>query len=419
MYYYEQSRLTDNINKLAQYTTGATVLSQDDLAQQAQFFGLMAGGMGLYGAGKGGYWLYKNRKDVSGAWDAYKNGSAAKNLDFKNMQGKNIFESFGNISRNQYLDKIANSNFGTFKTLTPDEVAKLSADGKIRYNSKLKLAKQKEATYKDLKRLIEDAKKKTGKAQKEALKEIKQKMAKANLDIFDFKMARDSKVLKNIVKSTHFQKVMAGLRKYSGYNSIKGFKLAAEAGKYGKFAKLAKFAKFGKGNALFIALSAIGEAGDVSYAFKHGVGGKQLAYSTGSIAANIAGFAVGAQAGGILGAEVGGAIGTIVPGIGNIIGAGVGWLIGTACGIAGGYLADKAYKGVVGKSPAELKKEEIAAQASYNATTSAEGGAELISAFEQKIQNEGTNDEETKQALEAYSAVVDAMGIQNKFQATA
>src|SRR5574344_232546 len=132
MYYYEQARLTDNINRLAQYTTGATVLSQDDLAQQAQFFGLMAGGMGLFNAGKGGYWLYKNRKDVSGAWDAYKNGSIAKNIDFKNMQGNNIFESFGNIGRNQYLDRIANNNFGTFKELSPDEFSKLGENGKIR-----------------------------------------------------------------------------------------------------------------------------------------------------------------------------------------------------------------------------------------------------------------------------------------------
>lgn len=409
MYYYELQRLRTNVSTMAKYTSGLDITPPHELNDQVVGGELIGSGYGIFKLGQGAYWLGKNRKDIPGAWKTFRNDCRVKNATARQMKGKNIFQTLKNIDRNTKINKISANIPKEMKNLSAAEYAKLSETDKLKYNNKLILSKQKEQVYKRIKDMITHAKGLRGKDQKLALKQIQIEMSNAKLDVFNIKMLRDNKMLAKAVKSTRMQRAMAGFRKFSGYNAAKGFKLKAEAGKFGKAFKVLKYTKGAKGNIIFAGIQLAMDYNDIDYAFKHGKGKEQLAYSAGSFITSMAGYAAGAAASASLGAEIGTAVGTICPGPGNIVGGIAGAAVGFVCGCIGGMIADKAYQGIVGKSPADKLKENEASQKASNAMTSSVSAVNLLNECEQKIKNEGTDDEETKMALDAYNAVLDEL----------
>ena len=135
-------------------------------------------------------------------------------------------------------------------------------------------------------------------------------------------------------------------------------------------------------------------------------GTKQLAKTGAVVAAEGAGFAIGAKVGAIAGAKAGAVIGTFIGGpVGTAVGGAVGALIGVGVGILGSWLAGKGARALVGKSELEKHREAEAEKLVQNAKKSEKGKQELLAKVEKKAEEEnGCTDEEVIEAYEKLAA---------------
>ena len=379
--------------KLASYAAGANINHNDaaDLNSELLFTGgLMLLPLGLQGGKavfwQGPKWILQNKGNYTSAWQTHKaNNQASKNA-LKYLKGNNIFETINNRSYYNNLLELEKKvpvkpDYSQWATLKKESQRK-----KYFNNGK------KAAYYDEVKKLIEEAKTKklTGKALKEHLKKVDEALAKADLRV---KEAINSGLIKPATKRG---KIWSGIKKYSGYDAVD---TALKKGATSSNKAVKALSKGAKGGGL--ATAAIGlaiETPELIETYKTcgaAKGTKQLAKTTAVVAAEGAGYAIGAKVGGIAGAKIGAAVGTCIGGpVGTAVGAAVGGIIGVCTGVLGSWLAGKGVKELLGKSELEKHKQAEAQKLVKAAKESEEGKAQLLAKVEEKAQNDGgCNDE--------------------------
>ena len=226
--------------------------------------------------------------------------------------------------------------------------------------------------YKDVTKLTNEAKNLQGKELAAKLDEIKIAQTKAKI------AENNAKAAGEITKSTTFGKAASWVKTKTGVRAIENKVLKGTISSNKAIKVISKGAKAGGAMAV---ISAVVEAPNVVKTYKElgaKKGTKQLGKSAVKVAADTAGFAIGAKVGGIAGAKIGATIGTCIGGpIGTAVGGAVGAIIGIAGGLLGSWLAGKAARAVVGKDELEIAQEEQTKKLAEAAKENPELQAEL------------------------------------------
>lgn len=206
-----------------------------------------------------------------------------------------------------------------------------------------------------LRTLVSEANKLEGKELAAKLKEIKRAETQAKIAVQEAKAAGLLQSNTTLGKATSWVKTKTGVR------AAETAVLKGTISENTVIRTLSKGAKAGGGMAI---ISAAIESPTVYKAYKeHGakVGTKQLGQSAVKVAAETAGYAIGAKLGGIAGAKVGATVGTFIGGpIGTAVGGAIGTIIGVGCGILGSWLAGKGARALVGEDAIEVAKKKEA-----------------------------------------------------------
>lgn len=309
---------TQEFNRLYGLAMGAGANHYDmlsDFNSQAIGMGVLIGGQGAYK----GYSLWKNNgKSISGAWNAAQTSRAARSAENAALKGNNVWETLNNRLRNSKIKELG----AKYAEYAPESVS-ISARGKRKYLRNVEKSKY----YDNVRQLINEAKGKKGAELKSYLKRIEKALADAKLNI------HNAGISGNLKPVTKTGKALGKVKKYTGYNAVKGKALKATAGSK----TLRAISKGAKGNALFAVLALASESGEIIDAYKENTsaGNKKLGQKAIVIGAEIGGYAAGSAAGAAIGAAIGTAVCPII-----------GTAIGAACGIAvsclTGWLARKA-----------------------------------------------------------------------------
>lgn len=309
---------SQEFNRLYGLAMGAGANHYDmlsDFNSQAIGMGVLIGGQGAYK----GYSLWKNNgKSISGAWNAAQTARAVRSTENAALKGNNIWETLNNRLRNTKIKEIGTK----YAEYAPESVS-ISARGKRKYLRNVEKSKY----YDNVRQLINEAKGKKGAELKSYLKRIEKALADAKLNI------HNAGITGNLKPVTKRGKAWGKVKKYSGYNAVKGKALKATAGSK----TLRAISKGAKGNALFAVLALASESGEIIDAYKENssAGNKKLGQKAIVIGAEIGGYAAGSAAG----AAIGAAIGTAAC---PIIGTAIGAVCGIAVSCLTGWLARKA-----------------------------------------------------------------------------
>lgn len=164
-----------------------------------------------------------------------------------------------------------------------------------------------------------------------------------------------------------------------------------------------------KGNTLFVAIeSGIQLFTNVIPTFvKLGPvsGAKQLLKSSLKVAGSVGGWAAGAAAGAAIGEM-------IFPAGGGLVGGIIGAAIGLAGGFAGSAVGTKVAGAIAGKDELELAKDKEAEEMSNVAQNDPQSTMQLVARAKQKLQEEGTDSEESKVVADSLQRVASATGSQ-------
>lgn len=416
--------MTGPVNKdyyrLASYATGAQINHNPFGVQELQSQLLFAGGtMAIpiaFKAGKAALWTapqwaYKNFGNYTSAWQELMAKNKASKDAINYLKGNNILETINNRSNYNSLLELEKNlktapDYRTWSSLKTESARKkfINQGKKARY-------------YDEARQLIEEAKTKklTGKELKAHLKKVDEAIAKADLAVHKAVTSGEIK------PATLRGKAWAGVKKYTGYDTVNG---ALKKGATSSNKVVRNLAKGAKGGGL--ATAAIGlaiETPEIIETYKKcgaGKGTKQLAKTTAVVAAEGVGYAVGAKVGAIAGAKVGATIGTCIGGpVGTAIGGTVGALIGVGTGILCSWAAGKGVKAMVGKSELEKHNEQQARKLAKDAIKSEEGKEKLLSKVEEKSQEEGgCTDEEVIAAYEKLTNDKEEMIAENNTHST-
>ena len=362
----------------ANYALGVNPITYN-LAENISGGAIFQGGLIFAGQGyKGLSWLYENKGNYSNAWQRYLNTRNLNIANDKAIKGKNIFETAKNRIGNNSL-KMLEAKIAEVKPMNYSDFAQLNKKAQIKYNNNI----IKSNYYKEVRKLIAKAKGTKGAELKSYLKQIDEAMAKAQLNI------HNAKVSGIITPATKRGKILAGIKKYSGYNKAAG-KIAEKSVTSKTLRTLAKGAK---GNAAAAIITTAIEIPELVKTFKecgNKKGMKQLGKTAMVVGAEIGGYAAGAAAGAAIGASIGTAA---CPIIGTAIGA----ICGIAVSCISGWLARKA----VGKSELEKHKEQKALELAQTAIKDQVVKKELLTTCTKKVQESGeTPDEELLKAYE-------------------
>lgn len=396
------SPINNDYYKLASYAAGAQLnhnpFGVEELQSQLIFAGAttalplawQTGKAALWTAPK---WAWQNFGNYTTAWNALQEKNKAAKDAIKYLKGDNIFQTINNRSNYNSLLELEK------KTTARPTYAEMSATTKPSARAKLFNKSVKATYYDEARKLIEEAKAKklTGKELREHLKKVDEAIAKADLEVH-------KAVKSGLIKpATKMGKAWAGVKKYTGYDAVNGALKKGAASSNKAVRTIAKGAKGGG-----IATAAIGlaiETPEIIETYKKcgaGKGTKQLAKTTAVVAAEGAGYAVGAKVGAIAGAKLGATIGTCIGGpVGTAIGGAVGALVGVGTGILCSWLAGKGVKSLMGKSELQKHNEAEAKKLAKNAKNSKEGKEKLLSEVEKKAaESGGCTDEEVIAAYE-------------------
>lgn len=305
---------TQEFNRLYGLAMGAGANHYDmlsDFNSQAIGMGVLIGGQGVLK----GYSLWKNNgKSISGAWNAAQTARAARSAENAALKGNNVWETLNNRLRNSKIKELG----AKYAEYAPESVS-ISARGKRKYLRNIEKSKY----YDNVRQLINQAKGKKGAELKSYLKQIEKALADAKLNI------HNASISGNLKPVTKTGKAFGKVKKYTGYNAVKGKALKASANSK-TMRGIGKCLKGAKGNALFAVLALASESGEIIDAYKENssVGNKKLVQKGIVIGAEIGGYAVGSAAGAAIGAAIGTAACPII-----------GTAIGAACGIAVSCLA--------------------------------------------------------------------------------
>ena len=265
--------------------------------------------------------------------------------------------------------------------------------------------------YNDLNipKLMEEAKGLTGKELTAKMKEIEAAKTQANI------LINDAKAAGTIKRSTGLGRACSWVKTKSGARAVQN---AVNKGTLSANATVRTLSKGVKAGGAMAAISMAMEVPTIAEGFKHDkkTGWKQVGYSTATVAAETAGYVVGAKVGGIAGAKIGATIGTCIGGpIGTAIGGVVGTIIGVGAGLLCSWFAGKAAKKVLGKSPVEKAKENDAKQLADAASQDKESQIALAQAASEKIQNgEVVSEADANTAIESIERV--ATGVETEIQ---
>ncbi len=379
--------------KLAGYAVNAEVNHNDAADLQSEL--LFTGGLMFlplaYQGAKGllwdtPKWMWNNKHNYKSAWqELISKRNEAKNAT-SYLKNKNIFQTINNKANYNSILELEKklpqkSNYSQWGTLKTEAARK-----KWINNSK------KANYYKKAQELINQAKtqKLTGKALSEQLKKIDRAIAAADLEVHN--------AIKNgeIKATTKRGKIWAGMKKYSGYNAVNGSIKKGVLSSNKAIRIISKGAKNGGLATAAIGLAA--ETPEIYNTYKElgaAKGTKQLGKTVAVVAAEGAGYAIGAKIGGVAGAKVGAAIGTCIGGpVGTAIGAGIGAIIGVGTGVLCSWLAGKGAKSIVGKSEIEKSKQEQARKLAKEAAQSDEGKDKLLAKVEERAEkDQGCSDQ--------------------------
>lgn len=248
--------------------------------------------------------------------------------------------------------------------------------------------------YKDVTKLTNEAKTLKGKELAAKIDEIKAAQTKAKI------AENNAKAAGEITRNTKLGKAASWVKTKTGVRALENKVLEGTLSSNKAVKIISKGAKAGGAMAL---ISAGLEVPTVVKTYKE-LGGKkgtkQLGKSAVKVAADTAGFAVGAKLGGIAGAKLGATIGTCIGGpIGTAVGGAVGAIIGIAGGILGSWLAGKAARAVVGKDELEIAQEEQTKQLAEAAKDNPELQAELAINASENLQTGNVASEEDAEAI--------------------
>lgn len=361
-----------DLENIAKYSAGVAINSQEEGPFTGQGL-FMVGLPVLGGVWNGGGWLWKNRKNVSTAWDEYRALAGKQSEAFKLAQGlKGKFA---------YVDN----------SKTAREILKSIKQLEIPKNATL----EERAAYEEAQKLYDAAKtaangvlttseaSSSAKALEEAEKGIKSAEA----------------TLKGVVKKGIFSRAWSGLKSITGYT-----KASEMIGKAAESRPMLKGAlKYGKGTGLFLAIEgAMALFTQIIPSFTQlgaGKGFKQLGKSTVKVGARVGGWVAGEAGGTAAGAMLGAEIGLIGGPVGAAIGGVLGGIVGFAGGCLGQWAAGKAADAIVGKDELEIAKEANAEKIAENAKNNPQTMQEIMAAAEQRLQAEGANSADAKMAF--------------------
>lgn len=286
-------------------------------------------------------------------------------------EAKHLAEKANGLKANQTDDALTALN----KTL------KRTANNATRVSTHNALLKA--DIYKDVNRLVQEAKGLTGPALKAKLLQIEK--AKANAEI----AWNNAKAGNKYVHKTKVGKAASWVKTKTGVRSAQNAITNATKSSNMVTKTVAKGVKGGGGAMAVIGLAC--EAPTIVKTYKElgaGKGTKQLAKSTAVVAAETVGYVAGAKIGGITGAKAGAAIGTCIGGpIGTAIGGAVGAIIGVGCGLLGSWLCGKAARAVVGKDELTLAKEKQCEELEKMAKNDIQAQIELAIAARENLEN--------------------------------
>lgn len=366
-----------DIENITKYALGTNIVEPDENP--------LGGPTILIGAGiesfKIGSWAWKNRKDLSGAWQIEKQGFA-KDLEYK----KGLLGNGGWKKAETYKTVWNNYSANMVTESIPEgkKLESLSAETKKAYEAARKAAEAAKTA-------------KTTEAAREYIKTANESLAKArNLAHIETSA---------LEATTKWGKFTKGLGKYTGVTKLNGFmaKTATES------PLMAKALKFGKGNGWFVAITGGLELfTQVIPAYSKlgaGSGTKQLMKSTAKTAASIGGWTAGMAAGA--------AIGSIIPGAGTVIGGAIGALCGFIGGTLGSWAAEKATESIVGKNELDIAKEKEAEEISQQATQDPQAVQQLMAQAAQRLEQEGTESEDAKIAFGSLQKIANSEAYAN------
>lgn len=244
--------------------------------------------------------------------------------------------------------------------------------------------------YKDVIRLLEEAKTLKGDALVAKVKEIQTAITTAKIAIQNAKAAGE------ITRTTRAGKLFSWLKTKTGARKVQTKILEGTMSK-NKFIKiLSKSAKAGA--SMFVLSAAMETVCNIIPTYKtlgKEQGKKQLGKSLTKVAADTVGFAIGTKLGGIAGAKAGAAIGTCIGGpVGTLIGGVAGTIIGIGCGLLGSWLARKGTEKLVGKDELIKAQDEQTQAIADAAATDPELQLELAAQAQQNIQDGLITDKE-------------------------
>lgn len=377
---------TTDLSNLAKYITGASI-NEAGLDLGAG----MAGYFIFDGAIKGGSYLHRN-------WNNFKNKGLLKTLGSsiktqgdleKSLKGKNIWETTQNHYKYNTLKELG-SKYRAFTELSPAELAKLDAKAQAKYMQNL----TKSNYYNDVRKLLSEAEKLSGKAYNAKMKQVYEAIAKAELNVHNAKLGGELAPLSKTGKAVQKAKQVTGITKASTATKT----LAASS------STVRTLSKAVKGNALFAGISLLAAAPEVCETYSTlgaEKGTKQVARTVGNVAAETAGFVVGMKAG----AAAGAAIGSCIPI--PVVGTAVGAIVGAAAGFVGSWLAGKGARALLGKSELEQHKEYNANVLALRAKFDQQTEQQLLLATKSKLdQEQNSENPDAITAMQSYEKVL-------------
>ena len=301
--------------------------------------------------------------------NVYNNTIGQTNIFAQNRQA--LKGNFWNTVNNPYLQgELKKTSVPDFDTSTPQGAKKAEI-------------------YKDVKKLTNEAKNLKGKELAAKIDEIKIAQTKAKI------AENQAKAAGEITRNSAAGKAASWVKMKTGVRALENKVLEGTISGNKAIRTIAKGAKAGGAMA---AISLVAEAPTVVKTYKElgtKKGTKQLGKSVVKVAADTAGFAIGAKVGGIAGAKIGATIGTCIGGpIGTAVGGAVGAIIGIAGGLLGSWLAGKAARAVVGKDELEIAQEEQTKQLAEEAANNPELQAELALKAQENLENGNVASEE-------------------------
>ncbi len=254
----------------------------------------------------------------------------------------------------------------------------------------------------EVKELAEDAKNLTGKRQAAKIRQAEKAATKAKI------ATNNAKAAGTIKSSTRLGRAASYVKTKTGARALENKVLQGTLSKNAVVRNASKLVKGGGGMAV---ISAAIETPEVYKTYKElgaAKGTKQLVKSAVNVAAETAGYVVGAKVGAIAGAKIGATVGTCIGGpIGTAIGGAIGTVVGVASGLLGSWLFGKASRAIVGKNEREIHKEKQAQELAKAAKNDTKIQTELITKATEKLQNgEVASEKIANDTIKSYNKVV-------------